>query len=71
MGDYALASDLPYADMHSLSYESRQKLQRIRPASLAQAARIPGVSPSDLQNLVLEVEKHRRRGGELPASVGA
>jgi tRNA uridine 5-carboxymethylaminomethyl modification enzyme len=46
-----------------LSFEARQKLARIRPASLAQASRIPGVSPSDLQNLVLEVEKHRRLAG--------
>ena len=32
----------------------------LRPRSLAQAASIPGVSPNDLQNLVLEVERHRR-----------
>jgi tRNA uridine 5-carboxymethylaminomethyl modification enzyme len=62
MGEFALAPDLPYEDMRSLSAESRQKLSRIRPATLAQASRIPGVSPSDLQNLVLEVEKRRRRG---------
>ena len=40
---------------------SRQKLAAIRPATLAQASRIPGVSPTDLQNLVLEIEKFRRR----------
>jgi tRNA U34 5-carboxymethylaminomethyl modifying enzyme MnmG/GidA len=32
----------------------------LKPASLGQARRIPGVSPSDLQNLVIEVAKHRR-----------
>jgi tRNA uridine 5-carboxymethylaminomethyl modification enzyme len=63
MGDFALSPDLPYEAMRSLSFEARQKLARIRPASLAQASRIPGVSPSDLQNLVLEVEKHRRLAG--------
>jgi tRNA uridine 5-carboxymethylaminomethyl modification enzyme len=63
MGDFALSPDLPYEGMRSLSFEARQKLARIRPASLAQASRIPGVSPSDLQNLVLEVEKHRRLAG--------
>ncbi|HJU88691.1 MAG TPA: tRNA uridine-5-carboxymethylaminomethyl(34) synthesis enzyme MnmG [Gemmatimonadaceae bacterium] len=63
MGDFALAADLPYEGMRSLSFEARQKLAYIRPASLAQASRIPGVSPSDLQNLVLEVEKHRRLAG--------
>ena len=60
MGDFALASDLSYASMHSLSYEARQKLAALRPRTLAQASRIPGVSPNDLQNLVIEVERQRR-----------
>jgi tRNA uridine 5-carboxymethylaminomethyl modification enzyme len=60
MGQFGLAADLEYDEMRSLSYESRQKLTAIRPPTLAQAARIPGVSPTDLQNLVLEVEKRRR-----------
>jgi len=34
-------------------------LSRLRPMSLGQAGRIPGVSPSDLQNLVMEVLKTR------------
>jgi tRNA uridine 5-carboxymethylaminomethyl modification enzyme len=63
MGQFALDDDAPYAEMLSLSFESRQKLASIRPATLAQAARIPGVSPTDLQNLVLELEKWRRRRG--------
>lgn len=61
MGAFALRADLPYDEMRSLSYESRQKLSAIRPSTLAQAARIPGVSPTDLQNLVLEIEKRNRR----------
>jgi tRNA uridine 5-carboxymethylaminomethyl modification enzyme len=60
MGAFALDTDAPYGDMTSLSFESRQKLAVIRPLTLAQAGRIPGVSPTDLQNLVLEVEKRRR-----------
>lgn len=61
-----LPSDLPYADLHTLSTEARQKLARVRPATLGQAGRIPGVSPSDLQNLLVAV---RRLQGEraLPA----
>ena len=55
--DFALPQDLPYPGLVSLSYEARQKLDRIRPATLAQAGRVPGVSPSDLQNLVIEVRK--------------
>ena len=57
MGDFALGADIAYAEMRSLSFEARQKLGTIRPLTLAQAARIPGISPSDLQNLVLEVTK--------------
>jgi tRNA uridine 5-carboxymethylaminomethyl modification enzyme len=60
MGEFALDDVLPYAEMRSLSTEARQKLAAIRPRTLAQASRIPGVSPSDLQNLVIEVERHRR-----------
>ncbi|HEX8695641.1 MAG TPA: tRNA uridine-5-carboxymethylaminomethyl(34) synthesis enzyme MnmG [Longimicrobium sp.] len=57
--DFALPADLPYPELASLSFEARQKLERVRPATLAQAGRIPGVSPSDLQNLVMEVRKRR------------
>src|SRR5687768_3635641 len=60
MGDFTLDANLAYGDMQSLSFEARQKLAAIRPLTLAQASRIPGVSPSDLQNLVLEVGKRRR-----------
>ncbi len=59
--DFPLPEVLPYPELVSLSFEARQKLDRIRPATLAQAARIPGVSPSDLQNLVMEVRKRRDR----------
>jgi tRNA uridine 5-carboxymethylaminomethyl modification enzyme len=61
MGKFALDANLPYGEMLSLSFESRQKLSIIRPSTLAQAARIPGVSPTDLQNLVIEIEKQKRR----------
>jgi tRNA uridine 5-carboxymethylaminomethyl modification enzyme len=60
MGGFSLDGDLDYAEMHSLSLEARQKLSNIKPASLAQASRISGVSPSDLQNLVIEIERRRR-----------
>ena len=60
MGDFSLDDDLEYGEMQSLSMEARQKLSKLKPRSLAQASRIPGVSPSDLQNLVIEVERRRR-----------
>ena len=46
-----------YADIHEISTEGRQKLQKIDPETLAQASRIPGVSPSDIN--VLLVMMHR------------
>ena len=55
-----LDADLPYPEMLSLSVEARQKLAALRPATLAQASRVPGVSPNDLQNLLIEIEKRRR-----------
>jgi len=59
LANFALPVDLPYSDIRSLSTEARQKLGATRPSSLAQAGRIPGVSPSDLQNLVFEVVRRR------------
>ena len=58
--DFVLASDLPYSEFLSLSTEARQRLGAIRPTSLAQASSLSGVSASDLQNLVIEVERRRR-----------
>src|SRR5947207_1758282 len=58
---FALPLELPYLELKSLATEARQKLDRIRPTSLAQAARIPGVTPSDLHNLVVEAARWRRR----------
>lgn len=62
MGEFSLPADLDYTEMASLTFEARHKLTAVRPRSLAQVSRIPGVSPSDMQNLVMEVERHRRRG---------
>ena len=42
-----------YAELHEISTEGRQKLQRINPETLAQASRIPGVSPSDINVLLV------------------
>jgi tRNA uridine 5-carboxymethylaminomethyl modification enzyme len=69
MGVFQLSDDLPYETFLSLSFEARQKLSSRRPVTLAQAASIPGVSQSDLQNLVIEVERRRRvAGGTASAS---
>ncbi|MEX2582089.1 MAG: hypothetical protein WD766_02375, partial [Gemmatimonadota bacterium] len=59
--DFELPEELAYAELKTLSTEARQKLERVRPRTLGQAGRVPGISPSDLQNLVMEVRKRRGR----------
>ncbi len=54
---HPLPADARYLEFTSVSNEARQKLDRVRPANLGQAARIPGISPSDLQNLLVELRK--------------
>jgi tRNA uridine 5-carboxymethylaminomethyl modification enzyme len=61
MDEFHLDEGLPYASFRSISTESRQKLDRLKPITLGQAGRVPGVSPSDLQNLVLETLRWRSR----------
>ena len=51
--DVKLRADFDYSSIKSLSTEARQKLQRIAPTTIAQASRIPGISPSDINILLL------------------
>jgi tRNA uridine 5-carboxymethylaminomethyl modification enzyme len=60
MQELRLPADIPYGSLQAISFEAREKLARIRPTTLRDASRIPGVSPSDLQNLVAELLKRRR-----------
>ena len=46
-----IPEDFSYQELTGLTLEAREKLARIRPRSLGQAGRIPGVSPSDLAQL--------------------
>ena len=60
MDGFTLPPSFQYRALATVSIEAREKLQAIQPASLGQASRIPGVSPSDLQNLVTEILRLRR-----------
>jgi tRNA uridine 5-carboxymethylaminomethyl modification enzyme len=64
MADFTLDRELPYAAMRTLSIEARQKLAARQPMTIAQASSIPGISPNDLQNLVIEATRRRQRVSE-------
>lgn len=53
--------DIDYAAIHGLSREVREKLDRIRPLSIGQAARIPGITPAAISLLSVYLKKHSRR----------
>jgi tRNA uridine 5-carboxymethylaminomethyl modification enzyme len=48
-----LGDKIDYDQILSLSTEARQKLAKIRPATIAQASRIPGISPADINILLM------------------
>ena len=58
-----LSGDIDYEQVSGLSLEARQKLAKIQPASVGQAARISGVSPADISILLVYLEQLRRREG--------
>ena len=55
-----IPEDLDYDEVPSLRIEARQKLKKIRPASIGQASRIAGVSPADLSVLVIWLQKMQK-----------
>jgi len=60
MEEFQLPPDAEYRSFQAVSFEAREKLHQRRPETLGQAARLPGVSPSDLHGLVLEITRRRR-----------
>jgi len=55
--DAAVPNEFDFSRLHGLSTEGREKLMRFRPASVGQAARISGVSPSDISILMIYLRK--------------
>ena len=51
--DIKIKGRFNYSELHEISTEARQKLERIDPETLAQASRIPGVSPSDINVMLV------------------
>lgn len=56
-----LPDDIDYMHMDGLRLEARQKLDKIRPLNLGQASRISGVSPADVQILIVYLAQNRKK----------
>ncbi len=56
-----LSADMDYSLIEGLRIEAMQKLNQIKPASVGQASRISGVSPADINVLLIYLEKQRRK----------
>lgn len=58
-----LSPDMCYSEIDGLRIEARQKLDKFKPLSVGQASRISGVSPADINVLLIHLEKNRRKKG--------
>jgi len=56
--DTNLPAAIDYAHVHGLSNEARQRLSEYRPATLGQAARIPGITPATVSLLLIHLKRH-------------
>jgi tRNA uridine 5-carboxymethylaminomethyl modification enzyme len=60
-----LPDDFDYQQVRGLSHEVRQKLMAARPATLGQAARLPGVTPAAVSLLMVHLRRYGRASGEV------
>jgi tRNA uridine 5-carboxymethylaminomethyl modification enzyme len=58
--NYEVPYDLDYDAVPNLSTEARDKLKKIRPRSIGQAMRIPGINPSDISNLIIYLDREKQ-----------
>jgi tRNA uridine 5-carboxymethylaminomethyl modification enzyme len=69
--DTLLPDDLDYAEVRGLSNEVRQRLLQHRPATVGQAARIPGVTPAAVSLLMIHLKRRGLQRAAAPAARGA
>ncbi|MDO9555154.1 MAG: tRNA uridine-5-carboxymethylaminomethyl(34) synthesis enzyme MnmG [Atribacterota bacterium] len=58
--NYKIPKDIEYFNMHGISHEGKERFSEVRPISLGQAKRIPGITPSDVAALMINIEKVKR-----------
>jgi len=62
--NYRIPTDIDYSQLYGISHEGMQRFSEIKPVSLGQAKRIPGVTPSDVTALMIHLEKIKRNRGK-------
>jgi tRNA uridine 5-carboxymethylaminomethyl modification enzyme len=68
MEEWFIPDDVDYEALSAISRESREKLMRVRPRTLGQAARIPGVRPADIACLMVYLANRPRNGSSSQAN---
>lgn len=68
---YRVPAGFDYGAVTAITKEAREKLGRIRPGTLGQASRISGVSPADVQALMVLLKRHRQPLADAPGGDGA
>jgi len=58
--NYKIPQDIDYLSIHGISHEGRERFSEVQPISLGQAKRIPGITPSDITALMINIEKMKR-----------
>jgi len=58
--NYKIPKNIDYFNMHGISHEGKERFSEVQPISLGQAKRIPGITPSDIAALMINIEKIKR-----------
>ncbi len=61
MENFLIPPEVDYAMVENLATEAKQKLERIKPSSVGQASRVPGINPADIANIIFFL-RHKNKG---------
>lgn len=61
MEEFKIPEEIDYHGVKAISHEAREKLSRVRPVTLGQASRVPGVTPADVAMLSILIQSRRAR----------